>query len=113
MKMELLLQNVNQDQTAQAGSVDAFYGWMHGPASGGDGDKLPLISLRKEDWGGIFIYGPTQSVYIVDAIAYSLLERLKSGEAKAYIKANPNGVLPSDLDHFILLLEKHGISEGS
>lgn len=103
MKIELLLNNVNQDQISNNGPINAFYGWMHGPASGsGSGNdiqKLPTYSLRKETWGGVFIYGLNQCVYIVDHEAYIFLDRLKSGEAMSTIKANPMTFSEKDIDY--------------
>lgn len=93
MKIALLLDSVSQDQKASVESDVAFHGWMHGPAAGGDGEsgsnrvRLPKYSLRKEAWGGVFVYGPTQSVYHVDDEAFGLLLRLKDGESSDIIAA--------------------------
>lgn len=102
MKISLMLDSVSQDQLNATNDDDvAFHGWMHTPSSGGDGDRianagdatstsrLPKYSLRQEDWGGVLVYGPTQSVYQLDTDALSLVKRLKAGEEIDDIVKNP------------------------
>jgi hypothetical protein len=95
MKIELLLHHVSQDQRAPTGQ-SAFYGWMHGPSSGGTGgddkrkknkpkpkapDQPPPTPasnyiFRKESWGGILICMSTQNVYVADGEAFDKLTLL-------------------------------------
>jgi hypothetical protein len=103
MKISLLLHSVSQDQSTTNEDV-AFYGWMHGPASGGDGDnnfvsgaagcrnRLPKYSLRKESWGGVLVFGPTQAVYQLDDEAYELMTRMRLGESLKEIVAKPGAI---------------------
>jgi hypothetical protein len=124
MLIELLLGSVNQDQCAPPGE-EVFYGWMHGPASGSDGDeesiaktrgnaaeayRLPRLSLRKERWGAILIYGPTQSVYQTDDEAFLLLSRLRFGESIEQIKNDPRNFTQDEIATFAKLLDLLKIS---
>jgi hypothetical protein len=107
MKIELLLHNVTQDQCAPPGE-EAFYGWMHGPGSGGRA-KLPKYSLRKEPWGSVFVHGPTHSVYLTDEAAYVLLARLEAGETLGDIRSNSVGIESSEINEFENILRGLGI----
>lgn len=84
MKIELLLNRMSYDQVTKS-SDRAFNGWLHGPGSGDpdikDRQPLPKFGLRKESWGGVFVYGPTGQVYAVDDVAYGVLERIAAGES--------------------------------
>ncbi len=78
MKIELLLNRVSYDRAQRTGDI-AFNGYEHGPASG-DPDisaTLSVINLRKEEWGGLFVYGPTGQVYTVDDEAYEALSQVR------------------------------------
>jgi hypothetical protein len=100
MKIDLLLHSVTQDQESKM-SNDPFYGWMHGPASGGDGCGFEKFSFRKEDWGSVFIYGSTQQVFITDIEGYEFLVKLKDGEALNLIRPTS--------DEFVAKLNEFGI----
>jgi hypothetical protein len=113
MRISLLLSSVSQDQLSSA-EDEAFYGWMHGPAAGCDGEdarttvhrhrldpgRLPKYSLRAEEWGGILVYGPTQGVYQVDHEAFWLLGRLKNGETLPDIQSSPEPQSPDTVKKF-------------
>ena len=116
MKIKLLLNKLTQDQSASNRDELAFVGWAHGPSAGADKDKnvsskLPFLSLRKEDWGGVVVHGPSLSVFQVDEAAYNLLERLKYGESLLEIKQNPKGVNIDEIDEFINLIKHYNIDE--
>ncbi|MFQ2156068.1 hypothetical protein ACK33E_06470 [Aeromonas hydrophila] len=122
MEISLLLHSVSQDQKASSEDI-AFYGWMHGPASGGDGDdnliaasktashqsRLPKYSLRKESWGGILVFGPTQAVYQLDNEAFEFMVRVKAGESPDEISKKLNAVDVNTVNAFVAMASKFGV----
>ena len=111
MKIELLLNRVSYEHAVKSGQL-AFNGWFHGPAAG-DKDiaigSIPLIDLRKEPWGGLFVYGLTAQIFIVDVDAFSLLERIKTGESLYDLERNPAPLVSSDIVSFVAKLKEHQI----
>lgn len=106
MKLDLLLNRTSHEQSGVSGDV-AFNGWLHGPSSGtGSGNGLlPLISLREEAWGGVFVYGPTGQVFAADNEAFALLTELKTANSLEALKAQYQG----DLGDFIHILAENRI----
>jgi hypothetical protein len=111
MKIELLLNRVSLETSIKTDKV-AFNGWFHGPASN---DKdipgvFPMIDLRKESWGGLFVYGPTAQIFTVDSKAFSLLERIKNGESLIDLTKNPLPFDSRDITLFKTQLKKNEIN---
>lgn len=111
MKIELLLNRVSYENAVRTGEL-SFNGWFHGPASN-DPDiefaSLPLLDLRKEDWGGLLVYGKTGQIFSADTRAFTLLLRLKNGETIDEIEKNPIPFTTSDIAAFRELLNKYAI----
>ncbi|MFH6994558.1 hypothetical protein [Flavobacterium sp. FlaQc-48] len=101
MKIELLLNRVSFEHSIKSGQL-AFNGWFHGPASGDKNIKglVPLIDLRKESWGGLFVYGMTAQIFTVDEDAFSLLERIKNGETLDDLSQSPSPLTHDDFISF-------------
>jgi siroheme synthase (precorrin-2 oxidase/ferrochelatase) len=74
-----------------------------------DSASLPKYSLRKESWGGIFVYGPTQAVYQTDDEAYCLLLRLKNGENLDKVRLSPGALNQEIIDEFENTLKQLGV----
>jgi hypothetical protein len=113
MRISLLLNNMSQNQSVLVDDAVAFNGWLHGPAgsNGGGGGKvkLPYLSLREEEWGGVVVHGPSMSVYEVDTVAYKLLQRMKAGESLQDLTDRPQPASADDVDSFIQSVKKFGI----
>jgi hypothetical protein len=71
--------------------------------------KLPYLSLRQEEWGGIVVHGPTLSVFQVDAPAFLLLSRLKGGESLLDLQGRPQPLTAAEVDAFIDLVHSFGL----
>lgn len=115
MEIKLLLNKVTQDQSATTAEEKAFIGWAHGPAAGADdeiikGGKLPYLSLRKEDWGGIVVHGPSLSVFQADKEAFTLLQRLKKGESLVDIRETPKGLSAEEIENFVKLIKSYKLN---
>lgn len=107
MKIELLLNRTSFEHSVKSGNL-AFNGWFHGPASNDKDIKglIPLIDLRKESWGGLFVYGLTAQIFTVDTHAFSLLERIKSGESLNDLENDPGNLTNRDILLFKELLKE-------
>ncbi|TCR76743.1 hypothetical protein [Rhizobium sp. BK376] len=106
MKINLLLNRLSFEKASASGDI-AFNGWLHGPASG-DPDidsTLPVMSLRRETWGGVLVYGPTGQVYAVDKAAYQLLDRIMSGETLDDVSRDST----QDIESFRKQLDAHSL----
>lgn len=119
MKIDQILHSASQDQRAPDGQ-EVFYGWKHGPSSNPSkhpfsgtvhSRELPRFSFRKESWGVLFVYGPTQGVYVADEEAFELLKRMQNGETLAYIRSNPIGVGPEKIASFAKIIDGLGFTD--
>jgi hypothetical protein len=107
VKIELFLNRVSFEKASKSGDI-AFNGWDHGPASGDPDVKftLPLISLREEQWGGLFVYGPSGQVYTVDREAYDVLSAIRDGR-RIQILSEAD---PKKMKEFGELVSRHKLS---
>ncbi|MGJ7500726.1 hypothetical protein ACSFBF_10245 [Variovorax sp. ZT5P49] len=115
MKIELYLAKVNHDHSVLTDDGFAEVGWIHGMAkpemataapilqiskSPAAGERLPHIAIRREDWGGFLVHGPSASVYKLDLSAIAIFERLKGGELIEEIRSNPGPLTPREVADF-------------
>ena len=115
MRVELYLAKVNHDHSVLTDDGFAEVGWIHGMAKPGidalspvrrvsdppvAGEHLPHIAIRREDWGGFLVHGPTASVYQLDPSAMAIFARLKSGESFEQVQSNPGPLTPKEIAEF-------------
>ncbi len=111
MKIELLLNRASFEHAVKKGDI-AFNGWFHGPASNDkdlDMGAIPLIDLREETWGGLFVYGPTAQIFTVDKEAFSLLNLIKAGKSLKDLSPKEHKLKSEDIASFEVILKKHEI----
>jgi len=111
MVITLLLNRVSYEKAVNNADI-SFNGWMHGPASN-DPDidsALPLLGLRKEEWGGLLVYGRSGQIFAVDEQAFVILEHLKAGNLLEDLIGKTFGFSEVDISSFQAQLQRNSIT---